>query len=128
MIPPPAGGGATTQQESFVYLLKSGRDGTCYVGWTTDLSRRLVEHNSGLSFFSRCKRPWRLVGFERFRSPEEAKARERALKHNPRMLQLFKKRVLNRPTTCVSAKGWLPNGSRLPTADHTGGGTRQVVG
>lgn len=95
MIPPPAGGGATTQQESFVYLLRSCRDGTCYVGWTTDLSRRLVEHNNGLSFFSHRKRPWQLVGFERFRNPQEAKARESTLKRNPRMLQLFKKRVLN---------------------------------
>ena len=96
MTPPPAGGGATPQPESVVYLLQSCRDGTCYIGWTMDVSRRLVEHNSGLSFFTRRKRPWQLVGFERFRSAEEAKARERALKRNPRMLQLFKKRMLNR--------------------------------
>ena len=58
----------------------------------------------------------------------EAKARERVLTRSPRMLQLFKKRVLNRPTTYVLAEGRLTNVSRLPTADHTGGGTRQLVG
>jgi putative endonuclease len=95
MIPPPVGGGATSSKGTFVYLLKSNRDGICYVGWTTNLSRRLVEHNEGFSSFSRWRRPWQLVGYERYSSPEEAKARERALKRNPRMLQLFKKRVLN---------------------------------
>ena len=45
MTPPPPRGGATTQRDGFVYLLKSDRDGAAYVGWTTDLSRRLVEHN-----------------------------------------------------------------------------------
>jgi len=96
MIPPPAGGGATTQRQSVVYLLESCFDRTTYVGWTMDMSRRLVEYNSGVASFSRRKRPWQLMGFERHSSPEEAKARERALKRNPRMLQLFKKRMLNR--------------------------------
>ena len=96
MIPPPVGGGATAQRESVVYLLKSGRNGASYVGWTTDLSRRLVEHNRGRSSFSRRNRPWHLVGVERYSSPEEARAREGALKKNSRMLRLFKKRVLNR--------------------------------
>ena len=128
MIPPPAGGSATAPHESCVYLLQSSRDGTYYVGWTTEPSRRLVEHNRGASSYTRRKRPWRLVGVEWYRSAEEAKAYERALKHQPRMLQLFKKRVLNRPTTCLPAKGRLANVSQLPSADQTGGRTQQVVG
>ena len=96
MIPPPAGGGTTALRKSCVYLLQSHLDGTYYVGWTTEPSRRLVEHNRGTSSYTRRKRPWRLVGVEWYRSAEEAKAYERALKHQPRMLQLFKKRVLNR--------------------------------
>src|SRR3989338_5278041 len=96
MIPPPAGGGATAWHESCVYLLQSIQDGTYYVGWTTDPSRRLVEHNRGASPYARRKRPWRLVGVEWHRSSEEAKAHERALKRHPHMLQLFKKRGLNR--------------------------------
>jgi putative endonuclease len=95
MIPPPPGGGATAQRESVVYMLQSLRDGTSYVGWTTNLSRRLVEHTSGLSPFSQRKRPWQLLGVERDSSPEAAEARERALKRSPRMLQLFQTRVLN---------------------------------
>ena len=96
MIPPPAGDGATALRKSCVYLLQSHRDGTYYVGWTTEPSRRLVEHNRGASPYTRRKRPWRLIGVEWHRSAEEAKAHERALKQRPQMLQLFKKRVLNR--------------------------------
>lgn len=96
MIPPPAGDGAAARQRPVVYLLKSRKDGTFYLGWTTALLRRLVEHNSGQVTWTRRKAPWWLVGFERHHTAEAAKARERALKRSPRMLQLFKKRVLNR--------------------------------
>ena len=84
---------------AFVYLVRSRQDETSYVGWTTEPLRRLVEHNSGLSTYSRRKSPWQLMGFEPCHSAEEAKARERALKHNPRMLRLFKKRLLNQAAT-----------------------------
>lgn len=77
------------------------------LGWTTNLLRRLVEHNQGLSEFTRRKRPWQLVGFETCPDPEQAKARERTLKRNPRMFTMFKKRVLNQAAV---------------------GGQRQVVG
>ncbi len=45
---------------------------------------------------TRRKRPWRLVGFEVYPTPRAAKARERVLKHNPRMVGLLNKRMLNR--------------------------------
>jgi putative endonuclease len=95
MIPPPAGGGAKTR-EAYIYLLESRNDQTFYVGWTTDVLRRLAEHNHNFSGFTRRKTPWRLIGFEVVGSAAEAKARERALKRNPHILQLFKKRMLSR--------------------------------
>ena len=78
-----------------VYLLRSRQDGSCYVGWTTDLLRRLVEHNENLATSAGRKVPWQLVGFEICSDAEAAEKREQTLKHNPRMLQLFKKRMLN---------------------------------
>jgi len=93
MIPPPVGGGA---QRAYVYLLRSRKEGTFYIGWTTDPVRRLIEHNDGQHYFTRRKIPWQLIGFEMFHSIDAAKRRERALKHNPRMQMLFKKRLLNR--------------------------------
>ncbi|MBI4436219.1 MAG: GIY-YIG nuclease family protein [Candidatus Omnitrophica bacterium] len=89
-------GGAPTKKIAYVYLLQSRCDGTSYVGWTTDILRRLAEHNEHLSGYTRRKAPWQLMGFETYPTVEEAKRRERALKRNPRMLALFKKRLLSR--------------------------------
>lgn len=95
MIPPPHGE-AETQKTAYVYLLKSLQTDRFYLGWTTDLKRRLSEHNSGKSYYTRTRGPWKLVGYEMYTNTNDAKRRERALKHNPRMLFLFKKRVLNK--------------------------------
>ena len=81
---------------AYVYLLRSRQDGSYYVGWTTDVLRRLGEHNQGLGTYSRRKRPWQLIGVEAQPSPVVAKARERVLKRSPRSLDRFKKRLLTR--------------------------------
>ena len=95
MIPPPVcQGGPTVTAAAYVYLLSSLADGRFYVGWTTDVRRRLEEHNAGQGDYTRSRGPWELIGYEMCVSSEEAKKRERALKHNPRMLFLFKKRLL----------------------------------
>ena len=93
MIPRLGSGGAPPR--GVVYLLQSAHDGACYVGWTTDVVRRLVEHNQGDCLCTCRKRPWRLIGVEQFPSPKAAQAYERLLKHSPRSLHSFKKRLLN---------------------------------
>lgn len=99
MTPPPAfsPGASEFRQESagkgFVYLLRSFKTEGFYVGWTTDLNRRLQEHNSGKSVYTRSRGPWELVGYEVFRTAELARKREWALKRNPRMLYYFRKRL-----------------------------------
>jgi putative endonuclease len=97
MIPRPGTRGASAPAAAYIYLLQSRQDGTCYVGWTTEPVRRLVEHNTATSGgYTSQKRPWRLVGVEPQPTMEAAKAYERALKRSPRKLARFKKRVLNR--------------------------------
>ena len=95
MIPSPAGQerASLKNRMAFVYLLRNAKDGI-YVGWTTDLNRRLDEHNSGKSSYTQPRGPWQLAAYEEFSSIDEAKKRERALKNNPRMLRFFKKRAL----------------------------------
>ena len=105
MIPSPAGQeGASLKKIAFVYLLRNVTGGI-YVGWTTDLNRRLDEHNSGKSSYTKPRGPWQLAAYEEFSNIDAAKKRERALKNNPRMLKFFKKRALAtlRPITCISA-------------------------
>ena len=89
MTPPPLSGDA----KAYVYLLKSRKDGKCYLGWTTDLLRRLGEHNDGLNCSTKNRGPFKIIHFETFVSPENAKKREGTLKKNPRMYSLFKKRA-----------------------------------
>ncbi len=89
---------------SFVYLLRSLKDGKCYVGWTTDLKRRLEEHNARLTTSTKTRRPFELVYYETYSCPELAKSRERALKHNPNMLYHFKKRAFSSESAPKRAK------------------------
>ena len=80
----------------FVYLIRSLKTEKFYAGWTTDLNRRLQEHNDGKSYYTSRSKPWELIGYETFSDSNEAKIRERKLKRNPRMSYLFKKRLLNK--------------------------------
>jgi putative endonuclease len=80
--------------KAYVYLLHSLNTGKFYVGWTTDIKRRLEEHNMGKSQYTKSRGPWELISYETFLNPESAKERERKLKHNPKMLSYFKKRAL----------------------------------
>ena len=67
---------------NYVYLIVTCDTGTTrsYVGWTTDLEKRLAAHNSGAGAKSTRGRQWRLVHNEVFKTRGEAMAREYALK------------------------------------------------
>jgi putative endonuclease len=65
-----------------VYILASKKNGTLYVGVTSDLARRLEEHRAGgAGSFTGKHYVRRLVHLERFPDPESAIRREKALKH-----------------------------------------------
>src|SRR5690554_3366869 len=63
-----------------VYILRSLKDGTFYIGYTSDVDRRLAEHNAGLSRYSSRKVPWEIFYVENFDSKTEAIKRERFFK------------------------------------------------
>jgi putative endonuclease len=64
----------------FTYLLQSEIDGSFYIGSTSDIERRLTEHNFGHSPYTSKKKPWKLVYIEEFESKEKAIKREKFLK------------------------------------------------
>ena len=64
----------------YVYILKSLRDGSFYIGYTSDLKRRFKEHNDGESIFTKSKRPYELIFYEAFIDQKDAESREEYLK------------------------------------------------
>jgi putative endonuclease len=64
----------------FMYILRSDKTGRLYTGHTSDLSRRLAEHNSGMTTSTRHGAPWQLLDFETFSFRSQAMERERHLK------------------------------------------------
>ena len=78
----------------FTYVLKSESTGSSYVGHTSNLEKRLVEHNNGKSLSTSGKRPWRLVYQEKYTTRSEAALRERYFKSLKGRLELKAKGVL----------------------------------
>ena len=66
---------------AWVYIMSNRKDGVLYIGVTSDLSRRIVQHREGKgSVFCRRYGLKRLVYAEEHDSIEEAIAREKAMK------------------------------------------------
>ncbi len=93
MTPPPLSE-TTLSKRAYVYLIRSLKNREFYLGWTTNLKRRLDAHNMGLNRSTKSGAPFKLVHYETYASSEEAKIHERKLKHNPNMFYHFKKRAL----------------------------------
>lgn len=68
-------------QMHYVYLIESiSKQGERYVGVSSDLRRRLEEHDAGKSFHTAKFRPWRLITYVAFSDRPKAEALERYLK------------------------------------------------
>jgi putative endonuclease len=65
---------------AYVYIVRCS-DGTLYTGWTSDVEKRLLAHNSGAGAkYTRGRRPVRIVHLESFENKEDAMARESSIK------------------------------------------------
>jgi len=70
----------TTSMLYFVYVLESLKDKNKYVGFTTDLRRRLQEHGDGESFSTKSRLPFKLIYYGACSDKEDACRREIYLK------------------------------------------------
>jgi putative endonuclease len=77
--------------DCYTYILGCvGKEGCrTYVGWTTDLARRLAQHNGGAGARSTRGRTWVLLYSERHTDRRAAMSREWRLKRDRR----FRKRM-----------------------------------
>ena len=64
----------------YVYILLSSKDGNFYIGSTSDLKRRIIEHKQGKVKSTKNRLPVRLVCYEAYVHKEEATSREKYLK------------------------------------------------
>jgi predicted GIY-YIG superfamily endonuclease len=65
----------------FVYIIRSlTHPNQIYVGYTSDLKKRLARHNCGSTHHTNKYKPWELVVFVYFKKKEKAIAFEQYLK------------------------------------------------
>lgn len=88
--------------EYYIYVLFSLKDRKFYIGFTTNLKNRLIEHAHGLVVSTRNRRPLKLIHYEYFIDKADAKAREVFLKSGFGRSQL--KEALKRTLTKLNYK------------------------
>jgi putative endonuclease len=77
------------EKDYYVYILASKRNGTLYIGLTSDLIKRVWEHKNKLvEGFTQKYNVDKLVYLEHFRDPENAIRREKRLKKYNRKWKL----------------------------------------
>ncbi|OGK51039.1 excinuclease ABC subunit C [Candidatus Roizmanbacteria bacterium RIFCSPLOWO2_01_FULL_40_42] len=64
----------------YTYVIKSDKDDNLYVGWTVDLSRRILDHNTGKVRATKNRAPFKLVYYEACTDRKKAIEREKQLK------------------------------------------------
>ena len=64
----------------YVYILKSVKDGEHYIGFTTNLEKRLKFHNQGMQRSTRYRIPFIMIYSEVFDTKDEALKREKQIK------------------------------------------------
>ncbi len=83
----------------FIYILKCN-DNKLYTGWTMDVDRRLIEHNTSKkgSKFTRARRPVELCYIEEFEDKVSAMKREAEIKKltKSKKIELINKNPYNK--------------------------------
>ena len=97
------------EKAGFVYIMASGKNGTIYLGVTSDLAKRAWEHRNDLvEGFTKKHRCHALVWFEAHDSIENARQRELRMKE------------WKRAWNCGRSRVSIPNGKtfRIVSFDH----------
>ena len=82
----------------YVYVLLS-QNQDFYVGYTSDLKRRVREHNSDLNESTKGKK-WKLVYYEAYVSKVDALDRERKIKDRGQAKRFLKRRIFHSVKEC----------------------------
>ena len=77
----------------YVYILKSSKHKSLYIGYTSDLRRRLQQHNSSGKKYTSVRGTWELIYYEAYKEKIDAMERERKLKNYGSSLGHLKQRM-----------------------------------
>ncbi len=64
----------------YVYVLHSESDGGLYIGYSSNLRRKLAEHKAHLAPATASRGPWSLIYYEAYVEESDARGREEFLK------------------------------------------------
>lgn len=78
----------------YVYILQSLKDKNLYTGYTSNLKKRLKEHEYGNVDSTKNRRPLELIYYEAYREKQHALLREKYLKTTKGKMQLKKQLLL----------------------------------
>ncbi len=79
----------------YMYVLKSKKDKSLYIGFAPDLKARFLKHNQGLVRSTKNLRPLELIYYEAYRSKKDAIIREEQLKRFAKGYSMLKSRIYN---------------------------------
>ena len=78
----------------YVYMLQSKSDKpVTYVGYTNNLKKRIILHNSGKGAKFKSGRKWMLIYKEKYKSKKEAISRENYIKKNRLLRKKIKEKI-----------------------------------
>ena len=64
----------------YVYVLRSETDSGLYIGYSSDLKKRLAQHKKGAAAATSYRGPWKLIYYEAYAEQADALGREKYLK------------------------------------------------
>lgn len=76
-----------------VYILRSQKDKTLYIGSTNNLKRRFFEHNNGCALSTKSKMPWSIESYVVVKTEKKARSLEKYFKAGSGK-NILKKRIL----------------------------------
>ena len=79
----------------YVYLLKSLKNKSLYIGFAPDLRARIIKHNQGLVRSTKNIRPVELICYEAYKHKSDSLTREKRLKQFAKGYASLKGRLKN---------------------------------
>lgn len=87
----------------YTYVIQSKKNEEIYIGYTSDLKKRVAEHNLGLNLSTKRYRPWKIIYYEACLNKKDAERRELFKKDTRQKIVKYKiKRVFKKSKDLIN--------------------------